>query len=58
MHPDALLVDGHEKAHPYGAGLASHLGVVLGKPTVGVAKRCLAGARKRGSNTFLVNDGI
>jgi deoxyribonuclease V len=31
--PDVLLVDGHGFAHPYHCGLASHLGLVLGKPS-------------------------
>jgi deoxyribonuclease V len=41
--PDVFFVDGQGLSHPYRCGFASHLGLVLKKPTVGIAKSKLIG---------------
>ena len=46
LRPDVLLCDGQGIAHPRRCGLASHLGLVTGLPTIGVAKTRLIGAHR------------
>ena len=58
LQPDVFLVDGHGMAHPFRCGFASHLGLVVQKTTIGVAKSSLIGIPvKVGSEIFLSYDG-
>ncbi len=41
--PDVFLIDGQGVAHPRGLGLASHVGLAIDRPTIGVAKSRLYG---------------
>lgn len=59
---DVLVCDGYGIAHPRRFGLASHLGVVTGRPTFGVAKTPFTGSytdpgNRRGDWSELVEDG-
>ena len=55
--PDVFFVDAHGYAHPYRCGFASHLGLALGKPTIGVAKSRLIGKPvEMQGQTFLVDN--
>ena len=42
VFPQVVLMDGNGVLHPRGFGAASHIGVVCGVPTLGVAKKFLA----------------
>lgn len=60
--PDAYIFDGQGIAHPRRIGIASHIGLWWGAPTVGCAKTRLIGqhdepAPEKGSFTPLVHHG-
>ncbi len=44
--PDILLVDGAGINHPKRAGIATHIGVALDVPTIGITKKILCGEGK------------
>jgi deoxyribonuclease V len=60
--PQAVIFDGQGIAHPRGLGLAAHLGLWLGIPSIGCAKSLLCGefsppGPRRGERSALVYQG-
>ncbi|MGD0077453.1 MAG: deoxyribonuclease V [Sedimentisphaerales bacterium] len=59
--PDVFIIDGQGFAHPRRFGIASHIGVLVNKPTIGCAKSRLTGSfvepgRRKGSFSPVVDD--
>ena len=62
IEADVYMIDSQGLAHPRRAGLASHLGVIIDRPTLGVAKNRLCGeaeepGTEKGSYSLLKDDG-
>jgi deoxyribonuclease V len=56
--PDVMIFDGQGIAHPLRLGIASHIGILLDRPTIGCAKSRLCGTHaepdpERGSHALL-----
>ena len=45
--PDVLLIDGHGRLHPRRLGIASHVGLHVDVPVIGVGKTLLVGSHGR-----------
>lgn len=58
VEPDLLLVDGSGRLHYRQAGLATHLGVVLDLPTIGVAKGLLCGRPRTALEGLVAGDSV
>ncbi|UCE98525.1 MAG: deoxyribonuclease V [Dehalococcoidia bacterium] len=59
--PDLMIVDGQGIAHPRKMGIASHIGLILDKPTIGCAKsrlygHCSTPGEEVGSYTKIVDN--
>jgi deoxyribonuclease V len=60
LEPDLFIFDGQGLAHPRKAGLATHMGVILNKPSIGSAKSHLYGSysepKKKKGDYSIVKD--
>ncbi len=64
VKPDLIVFDGQGIAHPRKLGIASHMSLFIGKPTIGCAKSRLYGTyeepgNNRGDRSYLLDrDGV
>ncbi|SHG63702.1 Endonuclease V [Fodinibius roseus] len=61
-NPEVLILDGHGLAHPRRMGIATHFGIEIDHPTMGVAKNILTGshstlAPEKGASADLMDEG-
>lgn len=61
IEPDLFIFDGQGMAHPRKVGLATHMGVILDKPSIGSAKSHLYGTysapKKKKGDYSIIRDG-
>jgi deoxyribonuclease V len=62
VEPDAVMFDGQGIAHPRRVGIASHVGLIINRPTLGCAKSVLVGKyeepkAEQGNWTELIDKG-
>lgn len=60
LEPEVIIFDGQGLAHPRNMGIATHLGLLLDKPTIGCAKTRLFGkyaepGKSRGKFSYLLD---
>lgn len=60
FEPQVIIFDGQGIAHPRNMGIATHMGILLDKPTIGCAKTWLWGkykepAKSRGAFSYLLD---
>lgn len=54
---DVLIINGHGALHPRGFGLASHVGLLMDIPTIGVAKRLIGRKNRLKDNSLIEFNG-
>jgi deoxyribonuclease V len=57
VEPDLLILKGNGTLHPRRLGVASHIGLLLDKPTIGIAKKLLCGTKREGT-VYIDKDAV